>query len=158
MGIGGQAQPGQQPQNPAMGNGKHPVHNITVHINSHSGGQPVPPPQGGSPQTNTPAVPMGQAVPYQDATAGDPTAQPNSAPGMAMQNQQQGQGQGSGATLPKRPPKEPAPTAETQVARKRQSQVLKARQSRETQGRMRGAPRDVDAGAGGFWPPLSPLL
>ncbi len=68
-----------------------------------------------------------------------------------------GQPQGAAKPLPKRPPKEPKPTAATAQARKRQDSVLKQRQSREVQGKMRSGVRDADAGSG-YWPPLSPLL
>jgi hypothetical protein len=59
--------------------------------------------------------------------------------------------------LPTKPPKEPKAPDDVVAARKRQSDVLKSKQNRETQGIFQAAPRDMDAGSG-FWPPLSPLL
>lgn len=62
-----------------------------------------------------------------------------------------------GSLLPKTPQKEPPPTAATANARARQSNVLKTRQNRELKGETDGAPRDIDAGAGIFWPMIGPL-
>jgi hypothetical protein len=45
-------------------------------------------------------------------------------------------------------PKESTPPMDVQLARQQQTEVLLRRQARETRGRIGGAPRDVDAGAG----------
>lgn len=55
------------------------------------------------------------------------------------------------------PMQEPPAPPDVQDARAYQSAMLKMRQDRETQNKLPGYPRDVDAGAG-YYPALSPEL
>ncbi len=104
-----------------------PTHNIHVNIKTHAPSDP-----------SFPTMPANQTGPaVQPAAATKPKKKK--------------------PPTPKSPSKEPPLPKDVKLARKRQTEVLKERMHRETHGQIKGAPRDVDAGAG-FWPPLSPLL
>lgn len=98
-------------------------------------------------------------------TAPSAPAQPSlPTPASTLPRPNQDQGSLLGSTpkkakvrLQSSPPPEPKAPPDVKVARKRQTEVLKMRQDRETRGQIQGAVRDSDVGAG-YWPNSQPLL